>query len=141
MTHSWNDPETQDLLLEKLRLGGALNSKEQATNQQGQVSLLLDLHQQLDQAVFAAYGWNPALSDEALLENLVALNQARASEEAEGRIRWLRPSFQSPVTRPDFPAGPEPLNLQEAARQLGLSLPEDGTAEALIRQLLEQRKT
>ena len=128
-------------VLEKLRLGGALNSKEQATNQQGQVSLLLDLHQQLDQAVFAAYGWNPALSDEALLENLVALNQARASEEAEGRIRWLRPSFQSPVTRPDFPAGPEPLNLEEAARQLGLSLPADGTAEALIRQLLEQRKT
>jgi hypothetical protein len=36
-------------------------------------------HERLDAAVFAAYGWDPAMSDEALLESLLALNLARAA--------------------------------------------------------------
>jgi hypothetical protein len=35
-------------------------------------------HETLDAAVFAAYGWNPAMTDEQLLEALLALNLARA---------------------------------------------------------------
>ncbi|HNX51116.1 MAG TPA: hypothetical protein PLS53_07930 [Thermoanaerobaculaceae bacterium] len=35
-------------------------------------------HQKLDAAVFAAYGWDPAMSDDALLERLLALNLDRA---------------------------------------------------------------
>ncbi len=31
---------------------------------------------------------------------LVALNHARAAEEAEGKIRWLRPEFQAPKEAP-----------------------------------------
>ena len=40
----------------------------------------LDLaHQKLDAAVFAAYGWAPALPDAEILEKLLALNQERAA--------------------------------------------------------------
>jgi hypothetical protein len=39
----------------------------------------LDLaHKKLDAAVFAAYGWPPDLSDEEILERLLALNLERA---------------------------------------------------------------
>ncbi|MCK6388778.1 MAG: class I SAM-dependent DNA methyltransferase, partial [Zoogloea sp.] len=43
-------------VLEKLRSGEALNPKEQAIHQQGLVSVLRELHDDLDRAVFAAYG-------------------------------------------------------------------------------------
>ena len=39
---------------------------------------LVDAHQKLDAAVFAAYGWDPALPDAEILEKLLALNQERA---------------------------------------------------------------
>ena len=35
-------------------------------------------HEKLDAAVFAAYGWGPAMSDDHLLESLLALNLERA---------------------------------------------------------------
>jgi Lon protease-like protein len=43
-----------------------------------------------------AYGWPADLADEAILERLVALNNERAAEEAQGRVRWLRPDYQNP---------------------------------------------
>ncbi len=44
----------------------------------------LDLaHKKLDAAVAAAYGWPANLTDEKILENLLALNLARAAEEAK----------------------------------------------------------
>jgi hypothetical protein len=46
--------------------------------------------------VFEAYGWEPTLTDEAILEHLVALNAERATEERNGHIRWLRPDYQAP---------------------------------------------
>ena len=39
---------------------------------------LADAHRELDSAVFAAYGWDPAMPDAEILEKLLALNQARA---------------------------------------------------------------
>ena len=36
-------------------------------------------HQKLDEAVFAAYGWNPILTDEEILDKLLALNLQRSS--------------------------------------------------------------
>jgi hypothetical protein len=39
---------------------------------------LAHAHETLDAAVFAAYGWDPAMSDEQLLEALLALNLERA---------------------------------------------------------------
>ena len=35
-------------------------------------------HQKLDQAVFAAYGWKSDLTDEEILEKLLALNLERS---------------------------------------------------------------
>ncbi|HNX50285.1 MAG TPA: hypothetical protein PLS53_17530 [Thermoanaerobaculaceae bacterium] len=40
---------------------------------------LRQAHERLDAAVFAAYGWDPVMSDDALLESLLALNLARAA--------------------------------------------------------------
>ena len=42
----------------------------------------LDLaHKKLDEAVFAAYGWDPGISDEQLLAKLLELNLERAGGE------------------------------------------------------------
>ena len=45
-------------VLEKLRSGEALTPKEKLLHDQGLVSLLKQLHDDLDAAVFAAYGWS-----------------------------------------------------------------------------------
>lgn len=58
------------------------------------------LHDDLDAAVFEAYGWPPDLTDEQILERLVALNAERAEEEKRGLVRWLRPDFQNPAGKP-----------------------------------------
>jgi len=108
-------------VLEKLRAGEPLNGKDKGVHQQGLVSILRELHDDLDCAVFAAYGWNdladalvgkpgattplpdkPAEqleAEEELLRRLVDLNTQRAAEEAQGRIRWLRPAYQNPEAR------------------------------------------
>lgn len=52
------------------------------------------LHDQLDTVVATAYGWDAALSDEALLAKIATLNRERAREEGRGSIRWLRPDYQ-----------------------------------------------
>src|SRR5690606_31101492 len=105
-------------VLEKLRSGDALNAKEKIIHEQGLVSVLRELHDELDRAVFAAYGWDDladklvglpgattplpdkpeaqAAAEEELLQRLVALNAQRAAEEANGHIRWLRPEYQNP---------------------------------------------
>jgi hypothetical protein len=82
-------------VLEKLRAGEALTSKERELHEQGLVSVLRQLHDDLDRAVFEAYGWPTTLTDEAILEKLVALNAERAEEERRGLVRWLRPELQN----------------------------------------------
>ncbi|MDX1999635.1 MAG: DNA methyltransferase, partial [Thermoanaerobaculia bacterium] len=84
-------------VLEKLRSGEPLEAKERVIHEQGLVSVLKEIHDELDAAVFAAYGWPAGLTDEEILERLVALNKERAAEEAEGLVRWLRPEFQNPA--------------------------------------------
>ncbi len=86
-------------VLEKLRAGDELNAKDKAVHEQGLVSVLRQIHDDLDAAVFAAYGWPVTLSDDEILERLVALNAQRAAEEAQGLIRWLRPEFQNPAAK------------------------------------------
>jgi hypothetical protein len=83
-------------VLEKLRSGKTLNAKDQKIHEQGLVSILLQLHTELDAAVADAYGWPVNLTEEEILEKLVALNKERAAEEANGLIRWLRPEYQNP---------------------------------------------
>ncbi|MCB0233155.1 MAG: class I SAM-dependent DNA methyltransferase, partial [Anaerolineae bacterium] len=81
---------------EKLCAGQPLTGKDKAVHEQGLVSVLRQLHDDLDAAVFDAYGWPVTLSDEQILERLVALNAERAAEEERGIIRWLRPEYQAP---------------------------------------------
>ncbi len=84
-------------VLEKLRSGEPLSAKEKTLNELGLVGVLRSLHDELDATVLQAYGWSdlslPADTD-ALLLRLVALNSQRASEEAAGTVRCLRPAFQ-----------------------------------------------
>ncbi|MBP7675783.1 MAG: hypothetical protein KBB14_05630 [Thermoanaerobaculia bacterium] len=96
-------------VLEKLRSGEALTAKEKVIHEEGLVSVLMHIHDDLDAAVFEAYGWPTTLTDEEILERLVALNAERAEEEKRGLVRWLRPEFQNPegkklATRAAFPA-------------------------------------
>jgi hypothetical protein len=82
--------------LEKLRAGEELTVKEQQVRDQGTVLTLLELHRELDAAVADAYGWPADITDDDALARLLALNQARAAEEAAGVVRWLRPDYQIP---------------------------------------------
>ena len=97
-------------VLAKLRSCEPLHAKDKLQHEQGLVSVLRTLHDELDAAVLMAYGWadlTAPLADhtpihaearaaavETLLERLVALNAKRAAEEAAGTVRWLRPDFQ-----------------------------------------------
>jgi hypothetical protein len=83
-------------VLAKLRSAEPLTAKDKVIHEQGLVSVLKQLHDDLDAAVYAAYGWPTTLTDEELLERLVALNTERAEEEKRGLVRWLRPEFQNP---------------------------------------------
>jgi len=57
--------------------------KRTLTNLYNERPTWLDLaHRKLDEAVFAAYGWDPGLSDDDLLAKLLELNLERAFEEA-----------------------------------------------------------
>lgn len=104
-------------VLEKLRTGETLTTKEKTIHEHGLISVLKELHDQLDAAVFEGYGWSdlaPRLvgrpgatmplpdkpadladAEEELLQRLVALNSQRAAEESRGLVRWLRPEFQA----------------------------------------------
>lgn len=84
-------------VLERLRANETLNDRERVIHEQGLVSVLKQVHDALDAAVFEAYGWQSSLSEDEILTRLVALNAERAAEEAQGVIRWLRPEFQNPL--------------------------------------------
>lgn len=98
-------------VLEKLRSGETLTDKDKVIHDQGLVTLLKQLHDELDAAVLEAYGWSDLAIqtqdiqtqdirkeefEQELLTRLVALNHQRAAEEKQGLIRWLRPEYQNP---------------------------------------------
>jgi hypothetical protein len=81
-------------VLEELRTGEPLNATSQVIYDRGLISVLRDLHDDLDRAVAESYGWPADLPTEDILFRLVELNATRAAEERSGLIRWLRPEFQ-----------------------------------------------
>lgn len=83
-------------LLEKLRAGEPFTDQDRAYNDRALVSTLKQIHDELDLAVLDAYGLPHTITDEQILENLVALNAERAEEERNGHVRWLRPEYQAP---------------------------------------------
>ena len=83
-------------VLAALREGRALTAKEKTIHTQGLVGVLRELHDELDTSVLAAYGLPATASTDDILAHLVQLITQRAQEEAQGRVRWLRPAFQNP---------------------------------------------
>ena len=130
-------------VLEKVRAKEVLTDADQDVYDAGLIGVLKSIHDDLDAAVAEAYGWPAALSDAAILERLVALNHERAAEEADGKVRWLRPEFQAPKE-----AAAKKAKQIEAA----LPLPDAGAAKpkfpsklpeqvAAIRTMLEAQGT
>ena len=69
--------------------------KRTLTNLYNERPAWLDLaHKKLDAAVAAAYGWPADLSDDQILERLLALNLERAAEEAKAQQSPNRKSAQ-----------------------------------------------
>ena len=82
-------------VLDAVRSGRSLTSRERSIHNKGLVVELRNLHDDLDLAVAEAYGWPVDLPDVDILSRLVALNAERAEEERNGIVRWLRPEYQS----------------------------------------------
>lgn len=83
-------------LREKLRAGATLDLAEQDRARAARAGIVNRLHEQIDEAVAAAYGWPADLPPTEIVARLVALNAERAAEEKAGHIRWLRPDYQIP---------------------------------------------
>jgi hypothetical protein len=88
-------------VLELLRTGTPLSDKDRDVHDRGLVTIIRQHHDALDAMVAEAYGWGAdhaagMLIEPEILQRLVVLNSARATEEARGVIRWLRPSYQDP---------------------------------------------
>ncbi len=143
-----------------------LSAKERDIHEAGLVSVLKEIHDDIDRATFEAYGWAdliPALVgkpgatmpsphktpaqeevEEELLARLVALNRDRAEEERRGIVRWLRPDYQIPklghkVKAPDDAGQVEAdLGLPEAAEGKP-AWPQDGLARIrILREMLDR---
>jgi hypothetical protein len=70
LRHNWLDPEgASEVELKKRTLTNLYNTRP---------TWLVNAHERLDKAVFAAYGWPLDLSDEEVLQNLLALNLERS---------------------------------------------------------------
>lgn len=148
-------------VLEKLRKEEPLTDKDRTIHDNGLVSVLKQIHDELDALIMVAYGWADLIGDndipmadrlargddaleEAILERLVALNHERAEEEKSGLVRYLRPEFQNPdgdatATQSDLPGtkAKKPAK-KKAAKAKKLPWPKTVPQQiAQIRDLLE----
>jgi hypothetical protein len=78
------------------RSGVALDPATETRATRARAAIVAKLHDELDAAVAAAYGWPVDLPPSEIITRLVALNAERAAEEKAGHIRWLRPDYQIP---------------------------------------------
>jgi hypothetical protein len=106
-------------VLEKLRANEELTVEDHTIYEMGLIGILRQIYDELDEAVFAAYGWPPNLSTEQILVKIVALNAERRTEEASGVVRWLRPEFQAPnaPTMQQTLGGLVPIDVPAAVRR------------------------
>ncbi|GGI69368.1 hypothetical protein GCM10007973_03110 [Polymorphobacter multimanifer] len=77
---------------------GTLRAAQGAEASRARARIVAKLHPDLDAAVANAYGWPADRTPAQITVNRVALNAARAAEEATGQIRWLRPDYQAPIS-------------------------------------------
>jgi len=88
-------------VLAKLRSGEALNAKDKTIHETGLVAVLRQLHDELDTAVLAAYGWSdlaPTDTD-ALLDRLVASTPNAAAKKPPATSAGSAPTSRSPPAR------------------------------------------
>ncbi|WP_342714099.1 DNA methyltransferase [Bradyrhizobium sp. B039] len=118
-----------------------LTDAERDVHRAGLISVLKEIHDDIDRAVLAAYGWEdliPALVgrpgstlpsshklpeqeqiEEELLIRLVALNHDRAVEERRAVVRWLRPDYQMAKL-----GAKAPMRIEEHVGTLDVELPD-----------------
>jgi hypothetical protein len=82
-------------IVASLRSGTVLTPEQEAAATRARARIVAKLHADIDTEVAAAYGWPADLAPADIVTRLVALNAARAAEEAAGHIRWLRPDYQA----------------------------------------------
>jgi hypothetical protein len=83
-------------VVDRLRNGQQLSKAEMDVHRLAACGVLGDLHQELDRAVAACYGWEWPLLQPEILERLVSIHDARVQEERAGTVRWIRPAYQLP---------------------------------------------
>jgi hypothetical protein len=88
-------------VVDKLRKNASLTDPERHVHEAAACGSLRDLHDQLDAAVAACYGWSWPLDTDAILDRVVALHDARRADEPRGIVQWLRPAFQEPRFAPE----------------------------------------
>jgi len=137
-----------------------LSDKELAIHEAGLVSVLKEIHDDIDRAVLEAYGWGDLTAplvgkpgatlpsphksptqeaaEEELLGRLVALNKERAAEEARGVVRWLRPEYQIPRLGKKVAGAGEQIEADLGVAALAVQRPRwPGDAFEQIRQVRE----
>lgn len=125
-------------VLEQIRAGIALSEKERMIHEQGLVSVLSKLHDDLDAAVLRAYGWSRNLGDAEVLERLEGLNRERAQEERRGVIHWLREELQRNAA-PSRVTGAKHVKEIAAAATMLLPWPEEFPRQVtVVRDLFER---
>jgi hypothetical protein len=135
--------------------GSPLTPAERDVHEAGLISVLGEIHDDIDRATLSAYSWDdlaPALvgkvggtlpsehkseaqleAEEELLRRLVALNHERAEEEKRGLIRWLRPDYQIPKLGAKAPkAKTEELDLEIVETATKPKWPSDGLAQIRV---------
>jgi hypothetical protein len=87
-------------VLEKLRAGEALTAKDKQIHDQGLVTLLKQLHDELDAAVLEAYGWGDLLNcSGGLRPSLVSSEEPASQEACDGHRPPLQSMEQELLTR------------------------------------------
>lgn len=110
-------------VLQKRKANAPLDADEEVIKENGLILMLEELHDKLDRFVFEAYGWPQSLSDEEILQKLLALNQERAAEEKRGHVRWLRRDYQIPRFGKDIDKMAAKEEGAQVAADLGLPEP------------------
>lgn len=125
-------------VLEKLRSGAPLDAKEQAVHDQGLVTTLRTIHEELDELVQSAYGWQGNLATQEVLLRLTELNAVRVQEERQGHIRYLRTDYQDPKRTAMRNLGMEVAqNAVRAAEVMPPYPPKLADQAAAVRQVLQ----